>query len=336
MSDNEEYQPESDVLPDEQQDIINRDVEAQELEQAIGPQPRAADFTDYDDYVKSLADHRVAKERYEWNKQQEIRERDRANRAAAYRLSPDNPNMDVGTVLSEAMREALEADRAAQVLAQQQAKLDIGPVPDDPLGGKRAELERISNEFSMEAIKCKEAGDVKGYHTWRQRQVQYENELAKLPPKPEVEFAENQIDEVDFRSINLLFDKNRASDKMWDSPRMQHDAAIVIVRHNERSRHGAIALPAEDSPFGNPLACTPQNMVQVKLPPEQLKEFQRIVYRSGGDDSPDAVIRRSWRALHKMGYSSLAQPAIEKKAAKKAEDPDTTENPDADVLEALL
>jgi hypothetical protein len=121
-------------------------------------------------------------------------------------------------------------------------------------------------------------------------------------------------------SIGALFDPKLVEDKAWDHPRMRHDAEIVVTRANSRNRHGVIALPMESSPFGEPLPVHPKNMCQIQLPLDQFESFKTMVYSSGGDNFAQEVFRRSWRALHTLGYAdAVIIPAHEVKARKKAE-----------------
>jgi hypothetical protein len=290
-----EGMPSQELSPEEQAQVD--ESERLDAERARTGEPRAADFTDYDDYVKSLIDWRV-------------------KQASPGSLPAGDPKTVVGHAVAQGVAYALQRDRTEQ--AEAAAKTTLTPFPDDPHRAKRAELERLSTEFGIEAIKQKEAGNIEKYRDWRQRQLQYENELSKLPPKPEQQYAQAASDHVDFVSVGTLFNKETADDKKWDHPRMQADAGIVISRANSRNPGGVIALPMESSPFGEPLPIHPKNMCQVQLPADQYERFKNMVYRSGGDDSPQETIKRSWKALHKLGFAAAAVPAIEGKSKKAA------------------
>lgn len=224
------------------------------------------------------------------------------------------------------LTDALQQDRAAQAQAQAATQRDIGPIPDDPFRAQRAELEEKSKQFGKEAIKQKERGNlhdpVTGFFAQRQRQAQYEDALAKLPPKPEQQFAEDAIDQIDFNSISQLWNKELADDPSWLSPRMQNDAGVVLARANSRNRNGIIALPSELSPCGNVAPIHPRNMLQIQLPAAQFENFKSMVYGCGGDDHPQEVFRRSWKALRRLGFANNAIPAHEGKPRKKADEPE--------------
>jgi hypothetical protein len=59
-----------------------------------------------------------------------------------------------------------------------------------------------------------------------------------------------------------------------------------------------------------------------------------MVYRSGGDDTPDAVFKRSWTALHKLGFAEAVVPAFEAKHKKKADEPET--DPDKMTMKEFI
>ena len=306
MSDNDqEYEPESEP------------IEAQEPEQQGWDgvsEPKPVMFDDYDDYVKSLTDWKVRQVSEEISARQ-------AQTLAQRRGF--NPNADPRTVLAEAVREGLEADRAAQALAQAQAQQDVGPVPDDPKRAERSYWSQLSMDASKAAIKAKEAGDTQKFHEWRQRQLQYENEIEKLGPTPERQFAEDLVDHQDELGMKVLMDPKRARDPVWQNERIKNDAPVVVQRQLERARN-VVRLPMEDSPHGNPLPCEPQNMVSFSDLPQDV--IASIRSRVQGASDPDAAIRRAWAVIHQTGYAGTAKPVVEPKG--KTAPSETEEDPD--------
>jgi hypothetical protein len=122
----------SEVLSPEEQAQVD-ESERLEVERARTREPSPAVFDDYDNYVRSLADFKTKKALAEF-------ERDRASKAASYRLDPNNPNLDVGFAIEEGVRQGLTDVLGPPLTPLQQFNAQVAAQsPDDELLPARQE-----------------------------------------------------------------------------------------------------------------------------------------------------------------------------------------------------
>ncbi len=292
MDDNEEYQEtqlSSEPLSNEEAVEVDKQIQSDE--------PRPEHFEDYDQYVSA---------RINWSIKQ-----------------AGNPGSQA-QVTAEAVAQGVAQALQPQVTFMDKLNAQIAAqAPDDELHGPRTKAVEWIEECKQGEADAKLDGDEKKARDWRQRAKWGVEDIKKLGKSAAEKYAEEVHLDVDFKSINLLFDKNKVDDKIWDAPKMQHDAGIVINRHNERNKSGLIALPLEAAAWGNVLPIHPKNMCQVQLPPEAFESFKNLVYHSGDENTPDKVFKRSWEVLHRLGYAGTAKPAFESKTKKKSDEPET-------------
>jgi hypothetical protein len=289
MDENEEYQEET--------QLSSEPVSPQEVEQLNNDEPRPENFEDYDEFVRARIDFAIKK--------------------AA-------PQGDQARVTAEAVAQGVAQALQPQVTFMDRLNADIdAKKPDDELFGPRTTAVEWIEMCKKEEAKAKLDGDENRARDWKQRSKWGVDEIERLGKSEAEKYAEEVHADVDLRSINLLFDKNKVDDKMWDTPKMQHDAGIVINRHNERNKQGLIALPLEAAAWGDVLPVHPKNMCQIQLPPQAFESFKNLVYHSGGENTPAEVFKRSWKALRRLGYAGTAKPAFEAKKKQKSDEPET-------------
>ena len=305
-NDDQEYQPESEP-------IEPQEPEQQTWDGVTEPQPHM--FDDYDNFVKSLADFKTRQALNE-------AEAERRKRAAAYRMNPDNPDLDLGVAIEEGIRQGLKPQLTPlQAIEAQVAEQS----PDDELLPARQEAIDWIAECRQKEHEAEIRGDVEAVRDWQQRAqwgVQKIKELGKSEAEKYADAVHEDIDEQSIRKA--LLNPDLAQEKIWQSPKMVHDSAIVVIRSNERSKSGTIRLPAESEPWGDVLDCQPRNMMEVKLSPNQYASWRDSVYGSGISKGDHAeLFRKSWSTLRKMGFGEEAVPVIKSKVA----DPDKTDDP---------
>jgi hypothetical protein len=261
--------------------------------------PKPSDFDGYDQYVAALIDHRVKKN---------------------FETAGSPADKVQAQVTAQAVAQGVAQALQPQITFMDKLNAEIAAqAPDDELHGPRtAALDWIANCKQKEE-EARLRGDVEAVHAWKQRAQWGVKDIKNLGKSQAEQYAEDVHDDLDFHSINQLFDEKTVDDKKWDARKMQHDAGIVISRANQRNRNGLIALPLESAPFGEVLTVHPKNMCQVQLPIDQFESWKKMVYHSGGDNTPVEVFKRSWRALRQLGYADTAIPAFQAKAKEKAE-----------------
>lgn len=283
---------------EQREDVIPENYEEPMPERPPDGSPSAADFSDYDEYVKALVDFRV-------------------KQAGAPSHTGEPPSATDFTDYDKYVA-AMADYKIRQALSAPPPPPQPNPdIMDDPHGAERAELIRQSLEYGKQSLMCKEAGDTKKFHDWRERQRQVEKDLEKLPPPPEVEYAQKMFEEIDSKSVDLLCREDLADHPMWTNEKMINDASIVVARGIMKART-TLRLPMEISPFGDVADCTPRNMMTVKLPEDQMKRLQSMVSADGAKD-PKATERAAWRALHQLGYAGVAERAIKSKERAEKE-----------------
>lgn len=275
------------------------EMEFQESQQEREPgAPDPTNFQNYDEYVSAMVDFRISKHGL---------------------AVGDIPERVGDAVTRSLLTHAHEAARPKPPAAT--------PFPDDPHRHEREELARQSLEYGQEAYRAEDTGRSDEARRWRERQRQVEKEIERLPEAPEIQFRKMVEDGQWFVGAEgLLDEKNADNEQFWNDPRILHDAPLAVVQANKRSRNGFLLLPEEiGAAFGNLAPCKPSSMVQFKLPPDVAESFKKEVYSSGGSDDPDAVLRKSWAVLHKLGYAGTGTRAFE----PKAESGDREKSPDA-------
>ena len=60
-----------------------------------------------------------------------------------------------------------------------------------------------------------------------------------------------------------------ADAEVWQGPKLQHDAALGVVRLNKRPNTTTVRLPLGSTEWGSILPVQPRNMVEIKLNPDQ-------------------------------------------------------------------
>ena len=89
-----------------------------------------------------------------------------------------------------------------------------------------------------------------------------------------------------------------ADAEVWQGPKLQHDAALGVVRLNKRPNTATARLPLESSDWGSTLTVQPQNMVEIKLNSDRAARFKRAVYASGyasglNEGDFEAILKKS-------------------------------------------
>ncbi|MFC1580012.1 hypothetical protein ACFL4N_03780 [Thermodesulfobacteriota bacterium] len=285
---NDEYQEDFQEEPGgyDEEEPAQWDGDQEEWDGVSEPQP--ADFEDYDEYVKSRIDWRLTQAG-----------------------GPGPSSEQVRQEIAGAVREGLKPPPQP-----------LHPLPDDELLGPRQDAISWIADCRQKEQECRIKGDTKGIRAWQERAQWGVKDIEKLGPSLAEKAAEELSDISDYQNTSKLFDEYTADDPAWDSPRMKHDASIVVNRTNQRSRNGVICLPQESSPYGEVLEVHPKNMCHIQLPPTELARYKAMVFSSGGDPSPKATFKRSWEALHKLGYASQAVPSYEAKSGHSEGEPD--------------
>lgn len=277
------------------------------IEEVLSDGPRPSDFDDYDNSVSARIDYGIAKAK------QELAGRGTGDPEADRITLVEHP-------VKQGFAEALDQDRhqQAQALAEARVKQAQNALQDDKLIGPRTQALDWISECRQKEQEARLRGDMEEVHAWKRRAQWGVQDIMKLGKNKAEQLVEEYADEVDFHGIVQLFDKKTVNDEKWDTPRMQHDAGILLARANSRNRWGVVALPFESSPWGEVLPVHPKNMAQVQLPPEAYEKFKTLVYQSGGDPAPKEVFKKSWQVLRTLGYAGTAVPAHETQI-KKAE-----------------
>ena len=277
---------------DESQDVPPEEPQEEAWDGLSQPEPRY--FSDYDLYVKCLIDWQI--------------------KQAGPGVNPQ--------AIAQAVRQGLQPqvsprDRFEAAIIEQ--------APDDELLPGRQEAIDWIEECRHKEHEAKIRGDVNAERDWQQRAQWGVQRIKELGKSKAEQYSEEVHEDLDERAIkSALLNPDRADEKIWDSPKMRHDSAIVVIRANQRSKSGTIRLPAESSPWGSVLDCHPKHMMEVTLPPSQYESWRDSVYHSGINEGDHAALfRKSWSCLRKLGFGDSATPVIKSKPV----DPDSTDDP---------
>ena len=189
---------------------------------------------------------------------------------------------------------------------------------DDDFGRVREEIIAEMQGHERNLAQAELSGNTELAQRERERLTMAAKSLNELPETPEVTYQRDGFDTLRGQAIEKLFDPKMAHDPMFNSPGLQHDAAVLISDFNKIAG-GKIALPLESVPFGDILPVKPGNMVKLDLSKSQMKDFQETVY-STGNASPDEILKASWAWVRNAGLDTAAVGVIDKKRAFEAEE----------------
>lgn len=326
--------------------------------QELGPEPKAEDFDDYDKFTAAIADFAVRKAmlppppvetaqdkawREATNEDGEFKSLAHMARYTGEPLEGLEGGPDprrYGTSAQEETRyeEDLRAFKVGRSVAAA-LKPSPGPPPlvpygDDPHRTEREAIKARILDYDGKAKAARERGETRECYRevdYRERIASEQKSLDKLPPEPAVIHAQEMREKLESGAVDLLFDPKLKDDSLWLDERMGHDAPVLVAEANERART-TLRLPLEDSPYGNVLPVRPENMCRVELSEDDMRRFKLPAYHSGGPQDADSVFRRSWAALHKLGFASMAKRAFEPAQEEEEEPKPREKTPDLEHM----
>jgi hypothetical protein len=328
----------------------------EEKEQPQGEQePRASDFTDYDQFTAAVAQHAarqavrqaVAEAQAPKETPAEKAERERYEAAidpstGQYRslahlhnyvgspleVLPGGPNPTAyGPDDEDRYAEDLRAFKTGREVAKAlrpAPELRLTPFEDDQFAGQRREIGERIHDLRLKAMEAKRRSETKQGFTEKdfdERADAWVRALDKLPPRPSEVYAEEQRERFDSGSVDLLYDEKLRGSPQWDDPRLAADAPVLVAKVNEVAKT-TLRLPLEQTPFGEITPCRPENMCTVELSPAAMERWKALVYRSGDAQDADSIFRRSWAALHRLGFASSARRAFPPSEAEEGGGPE--------------
>jgi len=210
----------------------------------------------------------------------------------------------------------------------------LSPFPDDEHWKERREAEEWEADCLTKAERAKAEGDFAREKTWRDRAAFKRKDLEALGPS-KAELAQKEYEHLkNYDSITLLGEFSLDDSPFWDSPRAQHDSKVQIHRVNNAGGKTVLVLPKEESPFGAMMPIKPSNMLYFDLPQEVAEEIRQFVY-SGQEEDQDALFRRTWDHLHKLGYANTGKPTFsppKEEAEEKGKEEEKKEVKDPDEM----
>ena len=230
-------------------------------------------------------------------------------------IPQDGPNPFHYTVdQEEKFKEDLSVHRQKSAV-REGVKEAISPspppwLPDDELWAAKKDAVSWKEDCLKKAAKAEADGKYTAAKAWKDRGEFKEKDLEAMGPSKRDQIMEDYKFHQSACAVVALGEAGLDNHPIWNEQRMQDDSGVEIHRHNRNPRAKYLVLPKEESPWGNIEKIKPSNTVFFELPQDKMAEVQSHVYANADTQDPDALSRRAWAYLHKIGYASQAKPTI--------------------------